>query len=135
MVGIGVGGEYPQEFRACEVPMAERGRRTDEMIPLIRRLWTAEEISHHGRYYEMDEVRIHPAPIQPGGPPIVVAGRSEAAMRRAATLGDGWFPYLYSPRRYAASVDTVRALAADRRTRPRRVRLVRVGVRQRRPRR
>ena len=113
VVGIGVGGEYPQEFRACEVPMKERGRRTDEMIPLIRRLWTAEEISHHGRYYAMDEVRIHPAPIQQGGPPIVVAGRSEAAMRRAATLGDGWFPYLYSARRYAASVDTVRALAAD----------------------
>ena len=43
---------------------------------------------------------IHPAPVQAGGPPIVVAGRKEPAMRRAAVLGDGWFPYLYSPRRY-----------------------------------
>ena len=113
VLGIGVGGEYPQEFRACQVPISERGRRTNEMIPLIRRLWTAEEISHDGRYYAMEDVRIHPAPVQQGGPPIVVAGRSEAAMRRAATLGDGWFPYLYSPRRYAASVGTVRSAAEE----------------------
>ena len=111
ILGIGVGGEYPAEFRACEIPLAERGRRTDEMIPLIRRFWTAEDITHQGRYYSMEDVRIHPAPVQPDGPPIVVAGRSEAAMRRAATLGDGWFPYLYSPRRYAASVETVRSAA------------------------
>jgi probable F420-dependent oxidoreductase len=113
VLGIGVGGEYPQEFRACQIPIAERGRRTNEMIPLIRRLWTAEEISHDGPHYAMEEVRIHPAPLQQGGPPIVVAGRSEAAMRRAATLGDGWFPYLYSPRRYAVSVATVRATANE----------------------
>ena len=113
ILGIGVGGEYPQEFRACGVPIKERGRRTDEMIPLIRRLWTAEEITHEGRYYAMEDVRIHPAPLQAGGPPIVVAGRKEPAMRRAATLGDGWFPYLYSPRRYAASVETVEQTAAE----------------------
>jgi len=60
----------------------------------------------------MDDVRIHPAPAQPGGPPIVVAGRQEPAMRRAARMGDGWMPYLYSPRRYAASVATIREHAA-----------------------
>ncbi len=113
VLGIGVGGEYPQEFRAMQVPVEERGRRTNEMIPLIRRLWTAEPVTHHGRYYDLEDVRIHPAPAQPDGPPIVVAGRQEAAMRRAATLGDGWFPYLYSPRRYAASVATVQRSAAE----------------------
>ena len=113
MLGVGVGGEYPQEFRALQVPIEERGRRTNEMIPLIRRLWTAEEITHHGRYYSMDDVKIHPAPRQPGGPPILVAGRKEPAMRRAATLGDGWFPYLYSPSRYAASVETITRMAAE----------------------
>jgi probable F420-dependent oxidoreductase len=112
-LGVGVGGEYPQEFRACQIPLNERGRRTDEMIPLLRRLWTAEEITHDGHYYAMEDVRIHPAPAQAGGPPIVVAGRKEPAMRRAATLGDGWFPYLYSPRRYAASVETVTNIAAE----------------------
>jgi probable F420-dependent oxidoreductase len=113
VLGVGIGGEYPAEFRACEVPIEERGRRTDEAIPLLRRLWSAEPVTHHGRYYEMEDVRIHPSPAQPGGPPIVVAGRKEPAMRRAALLGDGWMPYLYSPRRYAASVETIRAAAAD----------------------
>jgi probable F420-dependent oxidoreductase len=107
-LGVGIGGEYPGEFRACQVPMEERGPRTDEAIPLLRRLWTGEPVSHEGRFYAMDDVRIHPAPAQPGGPPIVVAGRQPPAMRRAAELGDGWMPYLYSPRRYAESVAVIR---------------------------
>jgi probable F420-dependent oxidoreductase len=113
ILGVGVGGEYPQEFRACQVPIGERGARTDEAIGLIRRLWGGEEISHAGRFYTMADVKVHPAPLQAGGPPIVVAGRKDAAMRRAALLGDGWMPYLYSPRRYAASVTRVRQIAAE----------------------
>src|SRR4051794_41307884 len=66
VLGVGVGGEYPAEFRACGVPIRERGRRTDEAIPLLRQLWTAEEVSHPGPAYPMEEVRIHPAPVQPG---------------------------------------------------------------------
>ena len=112
-LGVGVGGEYPQEFRACQVPLSERGARTDEAIPLLRRLWSGEEQSHTGRYYSMDEVRIHPAPVQPNGPPIIVAGRRERAMQRAVALGDGWMPYLYSARRYADSVETIRRLADE----------------------
>ncbi|WP_307875169.1 LLM class flavin-dependent oxidoreductase [Frankia nepalensis] len=113
VLGVGIGGEYPAEFSACQVPLRERGRRTNEAIGLLRRLWTGEPVTHDGPFYPMENVRIHPAPARPGGPPIVVAGRQEAAMRRAALLGDGWMPYLYSPRRYAASVATIRELAAD----------------------
>jgi len=112
-LGVGIGGEYPAEFRACGVPIGERGPRTDEAIGLLRRFWTGEPVTHHGRFYPVEDVRIHPAPAQPGGPPIIVAGRQPAAMRRAALLGDGWMPYLYSARRYAASVETVRAAAAE----------------------
>ena len=75
ILGIGVGGRVPAGVPRVRGPDQERGRRTDEMIPLIRRLWTAEEITHEGRYYSMEDVRIHPAPVQAGGPPIVVAGR------------------------------------------------------------
>lgn len=112
VLGIGVGGEYPAEFRACEVPIGERGGRANEAIGLLRQFWTANEVTHHGRYYDIESVRIHPAPVQPGGPPIVVAGRKEPAMRRAALLGDGWMPYLYSPRRYRSSVEVIRRTAA-----------------------
>ncbi|MBI3227631.1 MAG: TIGR03619 family F420-dependent LLM class oxidoreductase [Mycolicibacterium cosmeticum] len=113
ILGVGIGGEYPQEFSAVQVPIQERGRRMNEAIPLLRKLWTAEPVTHDGHYYPMRDVRIHPAPAQPGGPPIIVAGRKEPAMRRAALIGDGWFPYLYSPRRYATSVATIRETAAD----------------------
>jgi probable F420-dependent oxidoreductase len=112
-LGVGIGGEYPQEFRACQVPRQERGPRTDEAIGLIRSLWSGEPVSHAGRFYAMDDVRIHPPPVQPAGPPIVVAGRKLPAMRRAALLGDGWMPYLYSPERYADSVRTISTLAAE----------------------
>ena len=110
-VGVGVGGEYPGEFEAAQVPLAGRGERMDEAIGLLRRFWTGDEISWDGPLFPMNGVRIHPAPVQPGGPPIVVAGRQPVAMRRAARLADGWMPYLFSARRYAESVATVRAEA------------------------
>jgi probable F420-dependent oxidoreductase len=112
VLGVGVGGEYPAEFAACGIPIAERGARTDEAIPLLRRLWSAEPVTHHGRFLAFDGVRIHPAPVQGASVPIVVAGRQPVAMRRAARLGDGWMPYLYSPRRYADSVAVIRETAA-----------------------
>jgi alkanesulfonate monooxygenase SsuD/methylene tetrahydromethanopterin reductase-like flavin-dependent oxidoreductase (luciferase family) len=70
-------------------------------------------VTHDGRFYPVEDVRIFPAPAQPGGPPVIVAGRQEPAMQRAALLGDGWMPYLYSPRRYAASVATITECAAE----------------------
>src|SRR6476661_6091970 len=69
VLGIGIGGEYEQEFRACQVPRDERAARTDEAIPLLRELWTGEPVRHGEGHYAMGEVRIHPAPRQPGGPP------------------------------------------------------------------
>ena len=130
-LGVGVGGEYAEEFRATQIPIKERGRRANEAIPLLRRLWSAERISHDGPFFAMSDVKIHPAPHQPGGPPIIVAGRQEVAMRRAARLGDGWMPYLYSPRRYADSVTTVKATAAAEQRDLSRVRVLRLHLHQR----
>jgi probable F420-dependent oxidoreductase len=108
-LGIGVGGEYPKEFEACGVPVKERGPRSSESIKVIKRLWTEDHVSHHGRFYEFDDVSMQPKPVQPGGPPVVVAGRSDAAIRRAARLGDGYMPYLFSPERYRKAVDAITA--------------------------
>lgn len=104
VLGVGVGGEYESDFAAVEVPRQERGSRTDESIDLLRAFWTAEPVHHRGRHFAIDGVRIHPAPAQPGGPPIVVSGRQPAAAARAARRGDGWMPYLYSAPRYRESV-------------------------------
>jgi alkanesulfonate monooxygenase SsuD/methylene tetrahydromethanopterin reductase-like flavin-dependent oxidoreductase (luciferase family) len=113
ILGVGIGGEYAQEFSACQIPVSERGKRTDEAIPLIRSLWSGEPVTSTGRFYPMENVKLHPSPIQPGGPPIAVAGRKPPAMRRAALLGDGWMPYLYSPERYAESVRTITTVADE----------------------
>jgi alkanesulfonate monooxygenase SsuD/methylene tetrahydromethanopterin reductase-like flavin-dependent oxidoreductase (luciferase family) len=115
-VGIGVGGEYPKEFEAVGVPLGERGARTDESIEVLRLLWSGRTVSHHGRFFHFDDVRLHAvrppgaAAVSEGssGPPIVVSGRRGPAMRRAARLGDGWMPYLVSPGAYARSVQAVR---------------------------
>lgn len=113
ILGVGVGGEYAQEFRACQVPLSERGSRMNESIALLRQFWSARPVSFAGRHYQVEDVLMQPTPASSGGPPIVVAGRQQAAMRRAALLGDGWMPYLYSPRRYARSVETITSMAAS----------------------
>ena len=112
LVGVGAGGEYPDDFAAAGVPIGERGRRLDESITLLRRFWTSEPVDYSGELFHYSGLRIHPPPTRPGGPPIVVTGRRPAAMRRAAFLGDGWMPYLYSSERYARSVATIREFAA-----------------------
>ncbi len=118
-VGVGVGGDFPDEFAAVGVPVAERGARTDEAMDVLRTLWRGGPVTHHGRWVDLDGVELRPvAPLdggggmQPGGPPLVVSGRTEPAMRRAARRGDGWMPYLVSPGAYARSVATIRAEAA-----------------------
>jgi probable F420-dependent oxidoreductase len=113
VLGIGVGGEYKSDFDIVQVPMAERGRRADEAVAVLRALWSGQIVSHPGPFFPMSGVRIHPGPVQQGGPPIVVAGRQPAAMRRAVRLGAGWMPYMYSPGRFARSVAEIRRLAAD----------------------
>lgn len=114
VVGVGAGGEYPDDFAAAGVPMPERGERLDESIGLLRRFWTSEPVDHRGRHFRYTNLRIHPSPTGEGGPPIVVTGRRPVAMRRAAALGDGWMPYLYSAERYARSVDTIQQAAESR---------------------
>ena len=111
ILGVGVGGEFPPEFVACGVPLKERGRRTDEAIAVMRKLWSESHVNHEGRFFRLEDATMLPKPIQKPGPPIWVAGRSEAAMKRAASLGDGYMPYLFSPERYRDSLAKVSAFA------------------------
>jgi probable F420-dependent oxidoreductase len=109
--GVGVGGEFPKEYEACGVPIGERGARLSESIAVLRKLWTGELVSHHGRFFSFEGVRMLPAPRQAGGPPIWCGGRSAAALRRAGRLADGWLSYVVTPEMYAASLEKI-ALAA-----------------------
>ncbi len=99
--GIGVGGEFPAEYEACGIPVKERGGRTNESIEIMKRLWTGEPVEHRGKYFSFGEITMLPTPATPGGPPIWIGGRSDAALRRAARLGDGWMPYVITADRFA----------------------------------
>ena len=113
--GIGVSGQRGTqvEFDALGIPVRTRGRRTDEMLDVMKRLWTEEHVSHQGRFFNFEDVTLVPRPQQQPYPPIWVAGRSDAAMRRAALHGDGWYPYLFTVRRLRTTNETVRKMAAD----------------------
>ena len=112
ILGVGVGGEGPKDFAAVEVPIEERGARADEILQILRRLWAEEgEVTFAGKFYRLEGVRLLVRPAQPGGPPLWVGGRSKAAIRRAATLGDAWVGIWVSPKRFREERETIDALA------------------------
>ncbi len=113
IVGVGVGGEYPKEFEAVGVPVKQRGARTDEAIHVLKLLFTQDNVTFHGRFTNLEGVTLQPKPAQAGGPPVWVAGRSEAAMRRAGRLADGYLPYLFSPERFRDGLAQVRRHAEE----------------------
>jgi probable F420-dependent oxidoreductase len=110
--GVGVGGENPKEFEACGVPHRERGARVSEAIDVVRTLWRDTPATFKGRFTQFEGVSIDPKPVQQGGPPIWVGGRSDAALARAGRQGDGWVSYVVTPERYRQSLERIRAAAA-----------------------
>jgi probable F420-dependent oxidoreductase len=111
--GVGIGGEFPKEYEACNVPIGERGARLGESIEVIRKLWRGERVSHAGRFFRFADVLMEPAPRTPGGPPIWCGGRQEPALRRAARQADGWFSYAVSPEMFARGLETIDAAAQE----------------------
>ena len=91
LLGIGIGW-LEEEFKVVGVPFRERAARTEESVRALRSLWGPEASSFQGRYYQWGPVESHPKPVQPGGVPIIVGGHVEGAARRAARVGDGFFP-------------------------------------------
>jgi len=113
-VSFGVGlGWLEEEFTAVGVDFATRAGRTREAIRALRALWTEEAPSFAGRYVAFPPVRFEPKPVQRPHPPILVGGESEAALRRAAALGDGWYGVGHTPESAAARVGRLRALLAE----------------------
>jgi alkanesulfonate monooxygenase SsuD/methylene tetrahydromethanopterin reductase-like flavin-dependent oxidoreductase (luciferase family) len=114
VLGVGVGGEDRHEIEICGVDPRTRGRRTDESLAALRALLTGQPTSHASEFFEFENALIVPAP-EPAVP-IVIGGRSDAAIRRVARYGDGWLGVWCSPKRFAAVRDEIaeRAAAAGR---------------------
>ena len=102
VVGVAVGW-LEGEFAALGVPFRERGRRTDEAIELFRAVWTEDHPEIKTANYNLSgDVKVSPMPLQKPRPPILVGGASDAALRRAARLGDGWHASGMTPAAFRA---------------------------------
>jgi alkanesulfonate monooxygenase SsuD/methylene tetrahydromethanopterin reductase-like flavin-dependent oxidoreductase (luciferase family) len=110
-LGVGIGGEDPHEIEICGVAPKTRGRRMDESLRVLRNLADGVPVTFDGEFFALEDALIVPAPSP--RVPLVVGGRSDAAVSRAARLGDGWLGIWVSPRRYAAVRDQIAEDAAQ----------------------
>ena len=110
-LGVGLGGEDRHEIEVCGVDPKTRGRRMDECLHILRSLAKGEQVTFDGEFFALDEALILPAPSP--SIPLIVGGRSDAAVSRAARLGDGWLGIWVSPRRYGAVRDRITRQAAE----------------------
>lgn len=98
-LGVGVGGEFPQEFEASGVPISRRGALLDDALAVLPDLLTGQPVQYEGRAVSVRAPALEPAMAAP--PPIYVGGRGEASMRRTARAGDVWLPMWLSPGKVA----------------------------------
>ena len=112
-LGIGVGWSR-EEFDALGVPFERRGARTKEYVDAMRTLWRDDVASFTGEFVGFDSVRVNPKPMRDSRIPIVVGGNSDAALRRVAAWGDGWYGFnLADVAAVRERIDTLRALCAE----------------------
>jgi len=113
-VALGAGvGWMREEFDAADQDFSTRGRRLDEMIEILRALWTGEMVEYHGTYYDFDRLSISPVAERPI--PVYCGGDSDAALRRAARV-DGWVGSLYDPEYAVERVAALNAVRAEQGT-------------------
>lgn len=105
LFGVGVGGDDRHEVEVCGVDPKTRGRRTNESLHIIRSLMQGDTVDFEGEFFRVEKARIKPKFERPV--PILVGGRSDAALRRTARHGDGWIGVWCSPERYAAAVASI----------------------------
>jgi probable F420-dependent oxidoreductase len=108
---VGLGTVDVLEQQAFGVSRGDRGPWADEVIPLLRRLWSEAAVAHAGPRFCLDGVGIHPLPRRPL--PIWLGGRDHSELRRVARLGDGWLASFATPGEVALGVAAIRDAAAD----------------------
>jgi probable F420-dependent oxidoreductase len=110
-LGIGIGWN-PVEYEALGMNFHDRGRRSEEQVELMRRLWTQELVTFEGRWHKITDAGIKPPPVQ-RPIPVWFGGSDDRALKRLAQLGDGWFPLLGPDEKCRELIDRVRAYARE----------------------
>ena len=131
--GVGVGW-LKEEFEAVNVDFTSRGRLTDEYLGALHAAWSQEESTFHGEFVNFTDALSNPKPIQSPRPPVLIGGESDAALRRVARYGDGWYGWNMTPEQFEEGLARLdRQLAQhpflDGRTRTRRDVFLQVGFR------
>ncbi|HYZ24168.1 MAG TPA: LLM class flavin-dependent oxidoreductase [Rhodopila sp.] len=101
--GFGIGSPRGPEWTAMHIDTTTRGRRTDEALEIISRLWAGESLDYDGRHFRLSNASIAPLPVQPDLP-MWIGGSSEAAIRRTARVGTGWQAGAEPPEAVAAAI-------------------------------
>ena len=110
---FGIGASWlSQEWEAMELPFETRGRRVDETIRIIQRLFSEDVVEHEGEFFRFQPVGFLPKPAQQPWPPMHIGGDSRAAIRRAAELGDGWIPMQQSLETLPANLALLESIRA-----------------------
>lgn len=89
ILGLGAGW-LEREFGYLDADFHTRGKMLDETIHILRAVYSSVPASYKGEFFEFTDAVLEPQPARPGGPPIWIGGGSDYALKRAATLGDGW---------------------------------------------
>ncbi|MGO8870843.1 MAG: TIGR03619 family F420-dependent LLM class oxidoreductase [Acidimicrobiales bacterium] len=110
---FGIGASWLRsEWQAVGLDFDTRGARVDESIEICRRLWSDEVVEHHGRFFDFAPVMFEPKPVQVPWPRLHIGGDGPAALRRAATVGDGWVPMNHTLDEIPATVARLAELRA-----------------------
>lgn len=110
-LGVGIGWN-PVEYEALGQNFHDRGRRSEEQVELMRKLWTQELVTFEGRWHKITDAGINPLPVQ-RPIPIWFGGSDDRALRRLGRLGDGWFPLQGPDEKCREMIDRVRAHARE----------------------
>jgi probable F420-dependent oxidoreductase len=109
-LGLGFGSREP-DYRAVEVQFENRGSRATEQVQLMKRLWTEDNVTHHGKFFTTEDLTLGPHPIQKPHPPIWTGGSAEAALRRAGTWADGFISGSSAIAEFEATWDKIASYA------------------------
>jgi probable F420-dependent oxidoreductase len=112
VMAVGSGSDL-RDLVASGVPVEQRGKRLDEGIEILRKLWTESHVTYHGQFYSFDDVTIEPKPHD-GPLDIWIGGKSDAILKRVARLGDGWFPALTTPAEFKHDMEKLIAFGEER---------------------
>ena len=113
-VEFGIGASWlEEEWVATELDFSTRGRRVDEALEVCKRLWTEDEVSFHGEFFDFEGAVFVPKPVQEPYPPVLVGGESGAALRRATRAGDGWIGMAHDFESGTAQIEKLRVLLAE----------------------